>query len=399
MILLISLVGAVVVVSVILRRGLEILNLPAMLGYISLGIVINFLNFRWRFFDEDMNHGFEFLAKAGVVVFLFRVGLESNLVQLFSQIRRASLVWTGDVLISFAVGFLFVHELLGFGLVPSLVSASALSATSLGVAAAVWRDAGALATDTGALLTDVAELDDISGVILLALVLALIPALQDGHPIDLEQIGSTTIVLVSKFIVFCVICYLFARYLERPIIAWVLKLRPRPAGIVVVTGMSFIISGIAGILGFSLAIGALFAGLAFSRDPAENRIDQGFEYIFLLFSPFFFVGLGLGIDFEFIGQGAFVGLVLVIGAAVGKFVGAGLPTWLVTDRRTALLIGVSMIPRAEIAMVVMQQARYLGDRAVPPELFGGMVVVSLLTCLMVPLALQFLLRKPVRVER
>ena len=364
-----------------------------MLGYIILGISVNYCNFFWQFLDENMHHGLEFLAKAGIVVLLFRVGLESNVVQMIAQIRRASFVWTGDVLLSFAAGFLFAKELLGFELVPSLVTAAALSATSLGVAAAVWRDAGALDSETGALLTDVAELDDISGVVLLALVLALVPMLQAGGSIDVGQIGSTAIVLLSKFILFCGFCFLFARYLERPLVAWFLKLRPRPAGIVVVTGFSFIISGIAGILGFSLAVGALFAGLAFSRDPSEHRIDKGFEYVFLLFSPFFFVGLGLGVDIRFLGQGAVVGLVLAIAAVVGKLAGAGLSTWLVTDRRTALLIGLSMIPRAEIALVVVQQARYLGDWAVPPELFGGMIVVSLLTCLVIPLILQVLLRR------
>jgi len=392
-VLLLALVGIVVIISAILRRGLEVLNLPAMLGYIVLGISINYFNSRWQFLDESMDHGLEFLAKVGIVVLLFRVGLETNVVQLIAQIRRASFVWTGDVLLSFAAGFLFANELLGFELVPSLVTAAALSATSLAVAAAVWRDAGALDSETGALLTDVAELDDISGVVLLALILALIPMLQAGDAIDIAQIGSTTIVLLSKFALFCGFCFLFARYLERPLIAWFLKLRPRPAGIVVVTGFSFIISGIAGIMGFSLAVGALFAGLAFSRDPSEHRIDKGFEYVFLLFSPFFFVGLGLGVDIQFLGQGTAVGLVLVIAAVLDKLAGAGLPAWLVTDRRTALLIGLSMIPRAEIALVVVQQARYLGDWAYPPELFGGMVIVSLLTCLVIPLVLQFLLRR------
>ena len=392
-VLLLCLVGAIVILSIILRRGLETINLPAILGYIILGISIRYFDFHWQFLDESMNHGLDFLSKAGIVVLLFRVGLESNVVQLIAQIRRASFVWTGDVLVSFSAGFLFASELLGFELVPSLVTAAALSATSLGVTAAIWRDAGALDSETGALLTDVAELDDISGVVLLALILALIPMLQAGGPIGIAQIGSTVITLLSKFILFCGLCFLFARHLERRLIAWFLKLRPRPAGIVVVTGFCFIISGIAGLLGFSLAVGALFAGLAFSRDPSEHRIDQGFEYVFLLFSPFFFVGLGLGVDIQFLGQGAMVGLVLVIAAVAGKLVGAGLPAWLVTDRKTALLIGLSMIPRAEIAMVVVQQARYLGDWAVPPELFGGMIIVTLLTCFVVPLVLQVLLRQ------
>jgi len=391
--LLLPFVGLIVIVSIVVRRWLEFLNLPAILGYITLGIFIRFLNDCWDFLDENISNNIYFLSNVGIVVLLFRVGLESNIVQLIAQIRRASFIWTGDVLVSFATGFLFANKLLGFELVPSLVTAAALSATSLGVTAAVWRDAGALDSETGALLTDVAELDDISGVLLLALILALIPMLRAGDPINIVQVGSTTIVLLSKFILFCGLCFLFARYLERPLIAWFLRLPPRPTGIVVVTGLGFIISGIAGILGFSLAVGALFAGLAFSRDPAEHRIDKGLEYLFLLFSPFFFLGLGLDVDIHLLGQGAVVGSGLVLAAIVGKLAGAGLPTWLVTDRRTALLIGLSMIPRAEITMVVMQQARYLGDWAVPPELFGGMIVVSLLTCLVIPLVLQVLLRR------
>lgn len=395
-VLLLTLIGVVVVGSILVRRGLEVLNLPAMLGYIATGILISYFNSRWQFLDDNMNQGLELLAKIGIIVLLFRVGLESNVVQLLAQIRRASFIWTGDILVSFAAAFLFANKLLGFELVPSLVTAAALSATSLGVVAAVWRDMGALGSETGALLTDVAELDDISGIFLLVLILALIPMLQDGGAVDLAQIGTTIVLLLSKFILFCVFCFLFARFLERPLIAWFLKLRPRPTGVVVVTGFSFIISGMAGILGFSLAVGALFAGLAFSRDPSEHRIDKGFEYVYLLFSPFFFIGLGLGVDTEFLGEGTAVGLILVVAAIIGKLAGAGLPTWLLTDRRTALLVGISMIPRAEVAMVVVQQARYLGDWAVPPELFGGMIVVSLLTCLVIPLVLPVLLRRPPR---
>ena len=59
--------------------------------------------------------------------------------------------------------------------------------------------------------------------------------------------------------------------------------------------------------------------------------------------------------------------------------------------RDATLLGVSMVPRAEIALVIMHQGLALGDWAVPPRVFGGMVVVSIVTCVLAPLVLKLLL--------
>ena len=56
-----------------------------------------------------------------------------------------------------------------------------------------------------------------------------------------------------------------------------------------------------------------------------------------------------------------------------------------------VLIGVSMVPRAEIAMVVMSEGRTLGDWAVPPELFSAMVLVVIATSVAAPLLIARML--------
>ena len=67
--------------------------------------------------------------------------------------------------------------------------------------------------------------------------------------------------------------------------------------------------------------------------------------------------------------------------------------------RDATLLGVSMVPRAEIALVIMHQGLALGDWAVPPRVFGGMVVVSIVTCVLAPLVLKLLLDRWPQADR
>ncbi|MGB3862948.1 MAG: hypothetical protein WBE11_15060 [Candidatus Aminicenantaceae bacterium] len=79
---------------------------------------------------------------------------------------------------------------------------------------------------------------------------------------------------------------------------------------------------------------------------------------------------------------------MTLAAIIGKLIGNGLPSLFIMGWTSALLLSVSMVPRAEIAMLVMQRGRDLGDWAVPDHVFGAMVIVSLATCLFFPLALK-----------
>ena len=102
------------------------------------------------------------------------------------------------------------------------------------------------------------------------------------------------------------------------------------------------------------------------------RMETSFEPLYGLFAPFFFVGIGLNIDPTSIIPGFTLGIALLVVAVVGKIVGAALPALASTGAAGAALIGVSMVPRAEIAMIVVQQGRSLGDWAVPANVYGGL---------------------------
>ena len=393
--LLLILVGFVIILAQIFRARLARLGLPPILAYILLGVGLNLLNHSWPILRPEIAEGFHFLAEVGIVVLLFRVGLESNLPALLHQLRNASVVWIGNVALSGGLGFWCAYSLLGLGLIPALFAAVALSATSVGIAAAVWRDAGALDSDNGALLIDVAELDDISAIILMALLFTIASVIHAGTSNGfLLTLGATTGLLLLKFVGFVALCYFFAQYLEQRITVWSKHhLSSYIVVILITTAIVFMIAGLASWLGFSLAVGAMFAGLAYSRDPEEYRIDKGFELIYQFFAPFFFVGIGLAIDLTVISGALGLGAALLVVAILGKLIGTGLPALLVADRHAALLLGVSMIPRAEIAMIIMQHGRSLGDWAVPPELFGAIIVITLVTSLFVPVLVARLLQR------
>lgn len=399
--LLILLIGGLIATTVVLKAFLDRTYVPALVGFMMVGILLRLADDQWDFLTEEGDFAFEVLAELGIIVLLFRVGLESNLKGLIKQLRRASVIWLGNVMLSAALGYGVVYYLLDFGQIPSLIAAIALTATSIGVSLEAWRQHNALSTRDGQVLTDVAEMDDLSGVTLMALLFAIVPLIRETG-IDqasgsdsnglAAQILSVGGLLFLKFIVFAGLCVLFARYGEKRLTSAFKRFADQSQLMIFVAAIGIFIAGMAALLGFSVAVGALFAGFAFSRDPEAVHIDAGFEGLYHLFAPFFFIGIGISIDASVLTSAFGVGIALIAVAIVGKVVGAGLPALLSTSLSGATMIGVSLVPRAEITMIIMEQGRRLGDWAIPPDLYAGFVFVSIVTCLIAPVSLQIMFK-------
>ena len=154
------------------------------------------------------------------------------------------------------------------------------------------------------------------------------------------------------------------------------------------------IAACAGLLGFSVALGAFFVGLVLSRDPDVVKMDVSFDSLFALFTPFFFVHVGTNIDPSALWTSGLWGGVLLGVAMASKVLGtAASARCVLPNFRTATVLGISMMPRAEIALVVMQKGLEFGEWAVSNDVFSAMVMVSADTCLIVPLVLRVLLRQ------
>jgi len=390
--LVIVVIGATVVVAMILRGGCRRIGIPALAGYMVLGVVMRVLDGKGHLLSGEVMAVFEFLGGIGIIALLFRVGLEAEAKSMLGQLRRATWIWIGNVGLSGMLGFATAHYILNLALVPSLFAGVALTATSLGICLGVWREADRLRTPAGALLTDVAELDDISGIILMVLLISVAPVLVAGNGGVAAAVGAAGFEVALKMAVFAAICIAFAHYLERPITNLFRRLEPTPNPMLPIAGMALVIAAIAGWLGFSLAVGALFAGLIFSREKAVREVDRAFSPLYDFFAPFFFINIGLALDPATAMTGLVIGGPLLLAAVLGKVLGTVIPALPMTSLLGGLALGISMVPRAEISLVIAAEGRRLGDWAMPPELFGAIVLVSLVTSILSPVLLARMLR-------
>jgi Kef-type K+ transport system membrane component KefB len=382
--------GVLIAVSLLMKTVLNTIRIPALVGWLALGVALGALCRNTDVLGSGELHVITFLGKIGVIVLLFRIGLESKIGSLLQQLGKASFIWAGNVVVSGLAGYAVARWILDLSGTVSLVLAIALTATSVGVSVQFWEQARKLKKQTGQLLLDVAEMDDISSIVLMGLLFSLLPVLQQGSFQDLLPAFSFTAASFAiRMAVFSALCILFARYLERPLTTWITQHEPGPEPILTIAALGFIIAATAALLGFSLALGAFFAGLAFSRDPRHVKLEASFAPLYELFSPFFFISIGLEANFGHGTTTVVLASGLLVAAILGKILGTVVPARLRTDPKAAIVLGVSMIPRAEISMIVSERA--LNGGVISEQLFSAMVLVTVATCILAPLLGHILL--------
>ena len=384
--------GSIIIFNIILHDLLKKIKIPSLVGFILLGFLIRVIDSHFHFLNEYIEEIVKFLAEIGIITLLFRVGLESNLKGLLKQIRHASIIMIGNLLFSTVLSYLISYYCLDIALIPSLFIAVALTATSVGISVSVWQETGNIKSENGELLLDIAEMDDIAGIMLMSLLLFAAPLINNAQNTNLAKVlFQNSVLLLTKFLLFVVICILFSKYLEPYISHFFRQINIATDSMLIITGFGFIIASFASLLGFSYALGAFFAGLVFSRDPEAVKLESSFRSLYLFFTPFFFLHIGLLIQPGKLGSALWLGSILIIVAVIGKLIGNGFFSMLVTDKRSALLISISMIPRAEIALIVMQKGMQLGSEFLPFEVFSAIIMVCMVTCTMVPFVLRHLL--------
>jgi Kef-type K+ transport system membrane component KefB len=361
-------------------------------GYILLGLVIKTLDVNFDILHEEGIRIFEFLAKLGIFTLLFKIGLDTDVKGLISSLKNASYIWIINIVLSFAAGYAASFWLLGFTEIQSAFIGIALTATSVGISLAPWKERNKLDTQQGRTMLDVAELDDISSIMLMALLFSVAPALKQGS-IPAGEILFKATIMLGKLLLFGGFCVMLSLFLEKRLTRFFEKIEKGPDPMITIAGIGIVLAATAGLLGFSLAIGAFFAGLIFSRDPDVVRMEASFDSIYEFFTPFFFIGIGLSIAPGSICNGLIFGLILFAAAVVGKLIGAGGPVVFTSGVSGLLLLGTSMIPRAEIAMIVMQRGLHIGDWAVTDKAFSAMALVIALSCILAPIAVKYMLSK------
>lgn len=392
--LFLLIVSLLVVFGILIKTWLaKVARLPPVVGFIVLGFLLRLAQHRWNIMIEPARWTLEFLAQVGVVALLFFVGLRSDVKGLARQLPRAAFVWVWDVGVSVTAGVV-VTRALGWELVPSLFAGAAMSATSVGVSVNVWEQAKLIRSRLGELLIDVAELDDVSAVLLMLAVITAAPVIEVEGPLRaLPSVGAAVGSMLVKVVVFAGCCYLFARHLEGPTSAFLARAEKPPDRGLTILAVGFAVAAIAGWIGFSVAVGALFAGLIFSRDARAVREEAGVEPLHAFFTPFFFIDIGYSLEPDALLTSLWLGVVLLIPVLAGKILGGGVPLVAREGVRPGLLLGLSLVPRAEIALLVARAGNVLGSWALPDEAYGGLVVAFALASTLSPLLLARLLER------
>jgi len=394
-------VGAVIVCAILSKAGLDRLGLPDLLGYLVIGVLLRELDAALGLLPETGGQVLTFLSDLGIIAILFRVGLRCNVTQLIERLPGATFIGLINVVASGGIGFAAAYYALDLSLVAGLFIAVALTTTSVGVSAHVWQRYRALGTREGEMMLDVAEIDDLTGVVLLTVLAAMVPHLQDltallsdlSHEAHVEglvwTLARTFGTTLLKLGMVTMAGMLFAHYLERPLTQTLASIQPRTDTMLIVLGVGLVVAGTTALLGFPVAIGGFFAGLIFSRDPMAVKFDASFDSLYDLFVPFFFVGIGIAVDVDTLGPALVPALVLLIAAVVGKGLGSYVPARATMPAESAGLLAVSLLPRSEITLVVIERGLELG--VVPQRAFTWMVLVVVATMVGIPLLLRVVL--------
>ncbi len=328
----------------------------------------------------------EATAKLGLYALLFLTGLESELDELMAVGRQATTVALTGVVLPFALGTAGLVLLFHVPLFPAVFAGASMTATSIGITASVFGELGFLRTREGQTVIGAAVLDDIFGIVILAVVVAL-----SG---DGVLAAGPILQLVLAAAVFVAVA-LFLSRTAAPAFDWVLD-RLRAPGEVAVAG--FVVLGlccfVAEAIGLEAALGAFAAGLILSASKHTKAIQQSVKPLVALFATVFFVLIGSSLDLSVMNplnpdnrEGLVVALFLLAVAIAGK-VAAGW-SYLSKEKTNRLVVGLGMMPRGEVGLIFLGLGSQAGILSAPLEAAILLMVIG--TTFLAPLLLRLAL--------
>jgi Kef-type K+ transport system membrane component KefB len=327
------------------------------------------------------------LAEIGAIFLLFTIGLETRPADLLRVGKTAASAAILGVVIPFALGFIYMNAR-NHDTVNAIFLAAAMVATSVGITARVLKDSNVLSTRAARVILAAAVVDDILGMI----VLAVVTSISKGG-INLVEL----MVVAAEAIGFSVFVILFGSRIVRTISPTVQRLRSSNPAFILSMILCLGLSLASAYVGMAAIIGAFLAGLALADHREAWGLGQTIHPIYEFLGPFFFVVLGANVDlrtFTMPGMPVMLTVICLL-AIVSKLVGCGLGA-LGLGFKDALRVGVGMIPRGEVGLIVA--AAGLKLHAVTDEAYTAVVLMSLVTTLVAPPFLRIVM-PPRRTDR
>jgi Kef-type K+ transport system membrane component KefB len=347
----------------------ERLGQPGIAGEILAGILIGPQLLGWM----RPNDVLRILSDLGVMFLLFRVGLEVKASDLMKVGGTAMMVAVAGVVLPFLMGW-GICALWGEPALESIFMGAAMVATSVGITAQVLAARGLLATGSARVILAAAVIDDVLGLI----VLAVVSGIAKGKVNYVEL--AVTAALAIAFTVF--IAKFGSRTARRVLPRFQAHLKLAESEFALAMTLLFALSLLAVYAGVAAIIGAFLAGMALS-ETAEQRVHDLTDGVAELLVPFFLVGIGLHFNVSAFAAPRTLALagVILVAAIVSKLVGCGIGA-LSMGRADAIRVGVGMVPRGEVGMVVAQIGLNLG--VMKESVYGIIVFMSVMTTLVAP---------------
>ncbi|NQW17031.1 MAG: cation:proton antiporter [Chloroflexi bacterium] len=335
---------------------------------------------------------FFFLSQVAAVLLLFQAGLETNRPQFIKYARPATIIALGGVIVPFALGvvatlifdFADTDSIAGF--VPALFVGAAMTATSVGITARVLADVNKLHIPEGVTIMGAAVVDDVLGVLILTVVIGI----NDTGDVSAGSVALIALKAIGFWLGLTIVGTVLSRHISKAI-TW-FKTTGGVLGLAL--GIAFLAAGLAELFGLAMIIGSYSIGLALSDTDLKHRIEEPMGTVNLFIVPIFFVVVGMQVDIPAIFEGALLfGVVLSVFGIVSKLVGAGIPALFVGfNRLGATRIAWGMLPRGEVALVVAGIG--LSTGVIGSEIFGVVIMMTLVTTLIAPLFLVPATQRP-----
>ncbi len=362
---------------------------PAVIGELFAGVVLGPSLLGWI----QPLEAIKLMAEIGIILLLFEVGLGTDVKRLVRTGVKPFVVAVSGFVLPLVFGFVLGYWIFDLSLLVSLFIGGTLTATSIGITIRVLTDIKSQHSAEGQIVLGAAVLDDVLGVVLLALLY------------EFSIGGGVSLVNAGKVLTFVIAFFVLAPLAAKSISLVIKRFEKssRIPGLLPTTIVSlvFFFAWLAHVLGAPEMLGGFAAGLALSRrffmplgialhthERFARRIEAQMQPIVQLFTPIFFVYVGLSLNLHEIDWGStFIwqfSLTLLAVAVAGKVAGVYLirVSW-----PARWVIGLSMIPRGEVGLIFAELGRVSG--IFNNEIYAGMIIVIALTTVVPPFALKW----------
>lgn len=371
------------------------LGLPAVLGEILAGIILGVSGLGLI----EINDAIRVLAEIGIILLLFQVGLEADINQLKKVGVPAFVVAFVGASLPMLFGFIASYYIFSLPVSTSLFIGGTLTATSIGITVKVLSDLGKMHHRFAQIVLAAAVLDDIFGVV----VLAVLYEFAKQGSVEINHI-FTLILYISTFFL---ISPILAKIMAKLINIFAIKLKSEEFIPVAIMSVMFLFAYLSHEVGSPEILGAFTVGLALSRrfvipfamflrieekEKMVDKIESSIHPLVYVLTPIFFVSIGLSLNLREIDFSSIdfwkMSVVLLLVAVAGKVL-AGF--FIKAKPEEKLLIGFSMLPRGEVGLIFAEIGRQ--SKLFDDLLYAVIIFVVAFTTLMAPVALKVMAKK------